>query len=147
MNSKHLEIIPKIFDWAQRNQSMFFRSGIANTDELIFGVLLDIFHANGKVFIDKVDDWWLISSDVDWLTPASTPLLELFTHTVSEPSRSANSMRSEFLLGVFCSDICVYLHGEISQIKGYLFDFEKIINQSYFNNILVFKFTQNPVIR
>jgi hypothetical protein len=146
MNSKDIEIIPKLFDWAQHNQSMFFRSGIANADELIFAVLLDIFHANGKVFVDKVDGWWLISSDVDWLTPASASLFELFTHAVSEPSRSSNSMRSEFLLGVFCSDICLCLNGEISQIKGYLFNFEKIINHNYFNNTLVFKFTQTPVI-
>jgi hypothetical protein len=113
-----LKIDPLVQAAAIRNQEMYFRRGIANADELVFWILIDIWYGSGNAKIEVHGEIRVISSNIDWI-PCKSSLEKLFSTITPEPSlRGDNSMRSEFLLGVFCRDITLKARGEIVVIKG-----------------------------
>ena len=64
-------------------------------------------------------DWWIISSNVDWLAtcPDYAPE-ELFFNIVALPEAGPNSMRAEILLTAFAQQVVTVSADHQSIIKG-----------------------------
>lgn len=56
---------------------------------------------------DEPGGWWIVGSDVDWLTNVPCTIAELFRRVVPAPEHGEHSMRGEVLVGAFCSDVSV----------------------------------------
>jgi hypothetical protein len=111
-------VLVNVEKWILKNPKMFFRNDIPSAEEISFWVLTDIYFAGGDVSVCRVNDWWVISSNIDWVVDPEISFIDLFKRVVSDPRRGANSMRSEVVVAAYCSDIYVEKNGLHSRIKG-----------------------------
>jgi hypothetical protein len=66
----------------------------------------------------RLEDWWLISADLDWLPSQDDELTRLFEQIVPFPEQGQNSHRSEVLLNVFANEIVTRSQYGETRIKG-----------------------------
>ncbi|MBI3971022.1 MAG: hypothetical protein HY332_07005 [Chloroflexi bacterium] len=96
---------------------MFFRSGRFSPEaaavELVGEALLcDVL----DVTVERLGDWWIVSSSQDWLSAADVE--KVFRRIVPFPEAGPNSMRAEVLLAAFCRDVVTQGSGRRLAIAG-----------------------------
>ena len=96
------------------------RGGSPEPVELITHIVGEVLLLGGsETCTMRSGDWWIISSNVDWLAtcPDYAPE-ELFFHIVALPEAGPNSMRAEILLTAFAQQVITASTDQRSIIKG-----------------------------
>ena len=98
----------------------FFRTGSPAPVELATHVLGDALIASAtETCTIRLRDWWVIGSDVDWLTNHKQyTMVELFARIVPLSEAGANSMRAEILLTAFTEAVITIGGDDCLTIKG-----------------------------
>ncbi|MEQ9022533.1 MAG: hypothetical protein RLN82_07200 [Pseudomonadales bacterium] len=79
--------------------------------------ILSITEANTTAF--KIDNWWGVSCEVDWITLQNKQTINQFFKTVTPcPQSAINSICIEVVLYVFANDVISISKDEIVSIKG-----------------------------
>jgi hypothetical protein len=92
--------------WVSSRPIQFFRTGRADALQLVTCVLADVVTlGGGECRVSVIEDWWLVSSDIDWMKNAKFSVQELFSQVVADPRLGDHSMRAEILLNAFASDV------------------------------------------
>jgi hypothetical protein len=65
-----------------------------------------------------VGEWWLVSSNFDWLDVPEIPPRDLFFRVIAAPAHGEHSMRAEILLGAFASAVWLWDGSEALVVKG-----------------------------
>jgi hypothetical protein len=114
----------KIYDdavsYIKKTPERFFRTGSSNPIELATHVLGDALIAGATATsIFRVDGWWVIGSDVDWLiNQGRYTIKDLFSRIVSLPLAGPNSMRAEILLTAFTGAVITVGNSDCLTLKG-----------------------------
>jgi hypothetical protein len=95
---------------------MYLPSGRVNGHSLASAIFTDaLVESNRRVVVERLNDWWIIASDHDWIGPAAK---DHFERIVPFPEAGPNSMRSEVLLTAFADDVIVFDAVSHCIIKG-----------------------------
>jgi hypothetical protein len=106
-------------EWVRSRPQQFFGRDKPDAVHLLAYVMADVVElARGECQIRRLDTWWIIGSDVDWLADATCSITELFSRVVPAPQHGEHSMRGEVLVGAFCSDITVVGLDGVTRIIG-----------------------------
>lgn len=106
--------------WLLSNPERIFRRGTPNYIELITGIITNaLILKTRSIQIKSFDDWWIVSSDSDWLLTDNPSSPEsLFERLHAFPEGGSNSCRIEFILKVFANDIVIADNNSMQIIKG-----------------------------
>jgi hypothetical protein len=106
--------------WVQSSEKQLFATGRANPVGLLAYIVADVLElGRGACHIEHRDSWWLVGSDVDWMTHASIPVQQLFERVVVAPEHGEHSLRAEVLLAAFARDLLAGTSaGERLVVKG-----------------------------
>ena len=101
-----LQVVDAIAFVTQHPQ-MFFSEGKVDALRLVSCVMFDVLElGKGECRIVHRDDWWFVTSDIDWLAH-DLPVAELFQRIVPAPQHGVNAMRAEVLVRAFAADVFV----------------------------------------
>jgi hypothetical protein len=108
--------------WLVEKPERVFRLGQPNAIEMIKGIVTDALVLNSThIQITKANDWYIISSDIDWLKLGNSSTIDLlFDKIHAFPEAGPNSFRYEFLLKVFAHDVIIADSESVKVIKGEL---------------------------
>lgn len=111
-----LHVVNDAIKHVRDHKEMYLR-GDTPSYELIAGRLVSdliCYHAL-PASVEKRDDWWIVSSAVDWMD--GDDIDKLFNSIRSHERLGVNSVRSEILLSSFCTQIFTCSKGGFSWIK------------------------------
>src|SRR5688572_11695175 len=98
--------------WVKSKPSRFFNTDEPDPVRLLAYIMADVLElGGGECRIRSIGDWWVIGSDVAWLTHQEYPVSELFKNVVPAPQHGEHSMRGEVLVGAFAKDVAVVSGG------------------------------------
>ena len=115
-----MQALADAIDYVRQRPERFFRAGSPEPVELITHIVGEVLLLGGsETCTMRSGDWWIISSNVDWLAtcPDYAPE-ELFFHIVAFPEAGPNSMRAEILLTAFAQQVVTGSADHQSIIKG-----------------------------
>ena len=115
-----MQALADAIDYVRQRPERFFRAGSPDPIELVTHIVGEVLLLGGReICTMRSGDWWIISSNVDWLTmcPDYAPE-ELFFHIVAFPEAGPNSMRAEILLTAFAQQVVTVSADNQSIIKG-----------------------------
>ena len=105
--------------WVRSRANQFFPSGKPEPVHLLAYLMADVLElGHGSCTIRKVDHWWIIGSEADWLRVEGCAPTDLFTRVVPAPSHGQHSMRGEILTSAFARSVWVTLAAERVRIQG-----------------------------
>ena len=107
-------------DYVRQRPERFFRGSSPEPVELVTHIVGEVLLLGGsETCIMRSGDWWIISSNVDWLAtcPNYAPE-ELFFRIVAFPEAGPNSMRAEILLTAFAQQVVTVSADRQSIIQG-----------------------------
>jgi hypothetical protein len=119
MSQHELQIVDPI-GWLRSRAEQFFPSGRVS-DAYLLGILVDdaVTFGQTSCSVHRADDWWIVSSVVDWLISPGGTLLDTFQRIVPTPNRSLQySFRGGVFLTAFASSIATSTCGERTTILG-----------------------------
>ena len=102
-----MQALADAIDYVRQRPERFFRGGSPEPVELVTHIVGEVLILGGsETCTMRSGDWWMISSNVDWLAtcPDYAPE-ELFSHIVAFPQAGPNSMRAEILLTAFAQQV------------------------------------------
>lgn len=105
--------------FVREHPSMFLWNAVADPGELASRVAAAALLFSPRVVLSRVNEWWLIASEDDWL---KTVGLSPFSQLVSEPSWGPNTFRPEVLLTAFASHVWAGDEHSYTVIKGSVTD-------------------------
>jgi hypothetical protein len=95
---------------------MYLPSGRVDGHSLASAIVADVLVEPGRgAAIQRVDRWWLVASDHDWVGPS---VIDYFHRVVPFPDAGPNSMRAEVLLTAFADDVVTFDAASHEVIKG-----------------------------
>lgn len=115
-----MQALADAIDYVRQRPERFFRGGSPEPVELVSHIVGEVLLLGGsETRTMRSGDWWMISSNVDWLKtcPDYAPE-ELFFHIVAFPEAGPNSMRAEILLTAFAQQVVTVSANHQSIIKG-----------------------------
>jgi hypothetical protein len=115
-----MQALADAIDYVRQRPERFFRAGSPEPVELLTHIVGEVLLLGGtETCTRRNGDWWIISSNVDWLTtcPDYAPE-ELFFRIVALPEAGPNSMRAEILLTAFAHQVVTVSADNQSIIKG-----------------------------
>lgn len=115
-----MQALADAIDYVRQRPERFFRGGSPEPVELVTHVVSEALLLGGsETCTMHRGDWWVISSNVDWLAtcPDYAPE-ELFFRIVAFPEAGPNSMRAEILLTAFAQQVITASADQQSIIKG-----------------------------
>ena len=115
-----MQALTDAIDYVRQRPERFFQAGSPEPVELATHIVGEVLLLGGsETCTMRSGDWWIISSNVDWLTtcPDYAPE-ELFFHIVALPEAGPNSMRAEILLTAFAQQVITVSADHQSIIKG-----------------------------
>ena len=143
-----IEEIPVVngLKWVRsRPQQFFFGKDMPTPVDLLSWLMSDVVVlGRGECVIRSSGSWWIIGSDVDWLTNPTCTITELFHRVVAEPRHGVNSMRGEILVGGFCSDISVIGPTGVARIAGDELDDAALQKAAGLKHAIVFRLPPQP---
>jgi hypothetical protein len=91
-----------------------FRSGTFDAREAL-ALLTDeaVQHGSVDLFVQQIDDWWVLASSHDWLEGD----LSAYFSPVPDPARGPNTSRVEVLLTAFCRSVWTATSGQSFDIS------------------------------
>jgi hypothetical protein len=118
--------IDDAYAYVRRNVELFFRSGQPSALECATALANDaILLGSTEVHLARVDDWWLVSANQDWLVQGDHAVEALFQRMWPFKEAGVNSIRSEVLIGAFAAKIVlltpstrVVLRGDVRDGEG-----------------------------
>lgn len=107
-------------DAVRRLEQRMFRVGSFNAPEVVAHIVQAALVCDVRDLQIVTDrDWYLISSDTDWLTEDGVDVAsEAFDRILSFRRGGDNSMRPEVLLSAFASDVLTLASGVITEIRS-----------------------------
>ena len=115
-----MQALTEAIDYVRQRPERFFRAGSPAPVELVTHIVGEVLLLGGsETYTMRNGDWWIISSNVDWLAtcPDYAPE-ELFFNIVALPEAGPNSMRAEILLTAFARQVVTVSADHQSIIKG-----------------------------
>jgi hypothetical protein len=115
-----MQALTEAIDYVRQRPERFFRAGSPAPVELVTHIVGEVLLLGGsETYTMRNGDWWIISSNVDWLAtcPDYAPE-ELFFNIVALPEAGPNSMRAEILLTAFAQQVVTVSADHQSIIKG-----------------------------
>ena len=115
-----MQALAEAIDYVRQRPERFFRAGSPAPVELVTHIVGEVLLLGGsETYTMRNGDWWIISSNVDWLAtcPDYAPE-ELFFNIVALPEAGPNSMRAEILLTAFAQQVVTVSADHQSIIKG-----------------------------
>ena len=115
-----MQALADAIDYIRQRPERFFRGGSPEPVELVTHIVSEALLLGGsETCTVRSGDWWMISSNVDWLAtcPDYAPE-ELFFHIVAFPEAGPNSMRAEILLTAFAQQVVTVSADHQSIITG-----------------------------
>jgi hypothetical protein len=115
-----MQALADAIDYVKQRPERFFRAGSPAPVELVTHIVGEVLLLGGsETYTMRNGDWWIISSNVDWLAtcPDYAPE-ELFFNIVALPEAGPNSMRAEILLTAFAQQVVTVSADHQSIIKG-----------------------------
>src|SRR5262245_37051900 len=115
-----MQALADAINYVRQRPERFFRAGSPDPVELVTHIVGEaLLLGGGDACTMHSEDWWIISSNVDWLAtcPDYAPE-ELFSHIVALPEAGPNSMRAEILLTAFAQQVITASTDHLSIIKG-----------------------------
>ncbi len=115
-----MQALAEAIDYVRQRPERFFRAGSPEPVELVTNIVGEVLLLGGsETYTMRNGDWWIISSNVDWLAtcPDYAPE-ELFFNIVALPEAGPNSMRAEILLTAFAQQVVTVSADHQSIIKG-----------------------------
>ena len=115
-----MQALADAIDYVRQRPERFFRAGSPEPVELVTHIVGEVLLLGGsETYTMRNGDWWIISSNVDWLAkcPDYAPE-ELFFNIVALPEAGPNSMRAEILLTAFAQQVVTVSADHQSIIKG-----------------------------
>jgi hypothetical protein len=115
-----MQALTEAIDYVRQRPERFFRAGSPEPVELVTHIVGEVLLLGGsETYTMRNGDWWIISSNVDWLAtcPDYAPE-ELFFNIVALPEAGPNSMRAEILLTAFAQQVVTVSADHQSIIKG-----------------------------
>lgn len=115
-----MQALADAIDYVRQRPERFFRAGSPAPVELVTHIVGEVLILGGsETYTMRNGDWWIISSNVDWLAmcPDYAPE-ELFFNIVALPEAGPNSMRAEILLTAFAQQVVTVSADHQSIIKG-----------------------------
>jgi hypothetical protein len=115
-----MQALTEAIDYVRQRPERFFRAGSPEPVELVTHIVGEVLLLGGsETYTMRNGDWWIISSNVDWLAtcPDYAPE-ELFFNIVALPEAGPNSMRAEILLTAFAQQVVTVSANHQSIIKG-----------------------------
>jgi hypothetical protein len=115
-----MQALTEAIDYVRQRPERFFRAGSPAPVELVTHIVGEVLLLGGsETYTMRNGDWWIISSNVDWLAtcPDYAPE-ELFFNIVALPEAGPNSMRAEILVTAFAQQVVTVSANHQSIIKG-----------------------------
>jgi hypothetical protein len=115
-----MQALADAIDYVRQRPERFFRGSSPEPVELVTHIVGEVLLLGGSgTYTIRSGDWWMISSNVDWLAtcPDYAPE-ELFFHIVAFPEAGPNSMRAEILLTAFAQQVVTVSADHQAIIKG-----------------------------
>ena len=116
-----MQALAEAIDYVRQRPERFFRAGSPEPVELVTHIVGEVLLLGGsETYTMRNGDWWIISSNVDWLAtcPDYAPE-ELFFNIVALPEAGPKSlMRAEILLTAFAQQVVTVSADHQSIIKG-----------------------------
>ena len=91
------------------------RLGEVLTSHLVFDAIVA---EASPVVVDRVRDWWLVGSPVDWLAGAGRSVEHLFSQLVATPHVGDNTNRHEVLVAALTKGVAVFRDGALEWRSG-----------------------------
>lgn len=105
--------------WVRSRPVQFFGREVPDAIGILAYLLADVVGLGGGEFIvRRSQDWWIVGSDVCWLSHPSLGVSDLFHNVVPAPAHGEHSMRAEVLLGAFARDVTVMTTGRATVVQG-----------------------------
>lgn len=83
-------------------------------ESLSSGLVFDAVVAGAApVLVDRVGDWWMVGSSVDWFADLDLSVEHLFSHLVATPHVGDNTNRHDVLVAALARGVVVYRDGAI----------------------------------
>ena len=120
--SKYIRILDDDpFEFIRAHSGMYLPPGSASLGEkLVVLLVLNCLTLNvASLRIERVEDWYLVGSSVEWLkigSGAEQGIHALFHRIQAMPEAGANSVRSEVVVAAFSRDLTVWLDGNVDSI-------------------------------
>ena len=107
-------------DWIRGREAQLFAAGRANPMGIMAYLVADVLElGKGACHVLRRGEWWVVSSDVDWMSHPDIPVRSLFERVVPAPAHGAHSLRAEVILSAFAQDLLTGdAKGERLVIKG-----------------------------
>jgi hypothetical protein len=113
-----LQIVNAV-QWVLTRPERFFSSSAPDPLRLLAYLMADVLVlGGGSCTIHRVDDWWVVGSDADWLRHERFSVRELFERVVAQPEHGEHSMRAEILVAAFAPSVWLALQGDRVCIRG-----------------------------
>lgn len=105
--------------WARARPRQFFGCDHPEPVHLLAYLMADVVVlGGGECVIRREGAWWIIGSDVDWLSGSTSPVDQLFSRLVPAPGHGEHSMRGELLVGAFAVDAAVIDEAGVTVVSG-----------------------------
>lgn len=114
--------------YVRERPDRFCRAGFPEPIELATNLVSEALILGGReTCIMRCDAWWVIGSDVDWLSihPEYAPK-DLFFRLVAFPEAGANSIRAEVLLTAFAQQVITVGANVHMVVKGHVAPTEEV---------------------
>jgi hypothetical protein len=106
-------------EWVRARPRQFFGQDVPDALALLVYLLGDVIGlGKGECIVRPAESWWIVGSDIPWLTHPKLGIPDLFRNVVPAPSHGEHSMRGEVLVGAFARDVAVITGGNLVQVKG-----------------------------
>jgi hypothetical protein len=118
---KDLKIIDDPIALLQSHPERYLRGATKPTGAFLAeAVMVDIIHLDAlPATIERVGEWWFMSSREDWLATAeSIPPASLFSRLIPVPARGRYCHRSECVVAAFGDAVVISDQGKIVWIKS-----------------------------
>jgi hypothetical protein len=115
-----MQALADAIDYIRQRPERFFRAGSPEPVELVTQIVSEVLLLGGsEICTVRSGDWWLISSNMDWLgTHPDYAPEAFFFRIVAFPEAGPNSMRAEILLTAFAQQVVTVSADNQSIIKG-----------------------------
>ncbi len=143
---KDLQMIDSI-EFIRRHPENYLGGNKLSPENLIGMLVSDILTLLKKdclVIAHREEDWWLVSSECDWIQQYEDNIDYYFTNIVPFPEACQNSFHSEVLLTAFCENVVTFTKLHTQVIKGTAtLDIDKILTKnSNWSRCVAFKMSK-----